>query len=98
MRNREDANDYVDFKETGARVYDMAANGREWTRDFIDFKNETVPLERKPRPDDRVIVRGNSFRNPDALLYQELKETTSWESKEYEKTSDDIGFRVVLEP
>lgn len=96
---RTDVNDYVDSIETGVRVWDMAGNGREWTRDIlIPFQNEAVPLQRKVRPDDRVVLRGCSFRSPKPMLYEDLDDVSNWESKEYESAGDDIGFRVVLEP
>jgi serine/threonine protein kinase len=99
MRDREAANDFVEFIETGVRVYDMAGDGREWTRDLLlNSQNESVPLRRKPREDDRVVVRGSSFRSPKPLMYEDLNDMSNWDSKEYDGLADDIGFRVVIEP
>jgi serine/threonine protein kinase len=97
MRNREATNDHVDFVQTGVRVYDMASNGREWTRSILGVIPEFVPLQRPVRTDDRVLLGGASFRSAEPVKYENFADTNNWDSKEYAGTADDIGFRVVLE-
>jgi formylglycine-generating enzyme required for sulfatase activity len=101
MRIRQASRDHVDWVELGKGVslYDLAGNGFEWTRNLLaNVHNETVPIRRKVREDDRIVVRGQRYLAPRPLSYEELDDETLWSSKAYGESSDEVGFRVVIEP
>jgi serine/threonine protein kinase len=83
-------------------VRDMAGNGREWTRNLsLNFNNEMVPLNRKPKDGDRVLLRGRSYANPKPLHFNDIEEDNKFkavEDQDYLEPSPFTGFRVVIEP
>jgi serine/threonine protein kinase/formylglycine-generating enzyme required for sulfatase activity len=94
-------NDYVEIEEFGARVNDLAGNGREWTRTI--FKStEVVPLVRKElKADARVVVRGQSYFGDIPLRYKDFDPKDPEvipNTHAYLSSDNDIGFRVVIEP
>jgi formylglycine-generating enzyme required for sulfatase activity len=84
------------------QVRDMAGNGREWTRNLsLSFNNETVPLTRKPKEGDRVLLRGRSYAAPNPLHFNDFEEENTKrrvEDEDYLEPSPFTGFRVVVEP
>ncbi|MDA1014612.1 MAG: bifunctional serine/threonine-protein kinase/formylglycine-generating enzyme family protein [Planctomycetota bacterium] len=72
---------------------DMAANGRELTRDLIFSSGEHVPLE-NPTADDLVRVRGASYSATRPFLYEDFPRL---DNIPYVGRSPDVGFRVVRE-
>ena len=81
---------------------DMAANGREWTRDLFLLGSGTdreVPLNRPTNNyKDRVILRGRNYVEDKPLKFTD----TSMGSERpdtlgYAETRFDVGFRVVIE-
>jgi formylglycine-generating enzyme required for sulfatase activity len=96
----------VESPEFGTRIYDLAGNGREWTRELYANNRESVPLApdrlRKLKPDDetvRVTLRGRSYLASRPLRYEDLEgEDAVPDTHQYQRPAEDIGFRVVIEP
>jgi hypothetical protein len=91
-------------------VHDMAGNGSEWTRrasSRIDFQNSAdVPLASRDKSSYDVLLRGHSFRLPRPLMFKHLLDPNDpdypgmapYLTDPVDKTPEDTGFRVVLEP
>ncbi len=78
------------------KLRDMAANGKEWTRNVADFGNKVVGRT-VLTPHDRVILRGRDYRREDPLTYQEMQDPTKRESQGSIETLLITGFRVVID-
>jgi formylglycine-generating enzyme required for sulfatase activity len=73
----------------------MSGNGEEWTRTLLG--GGFVPItDRKPEFDDGVVLRGCRYDAPRPLRYEDLKADPP-AGKQYTETSEQIGFRVVIE-
>jgi serine/threonine protein kinase len=76
---------------------DMSGNGLEWTRNIQDSP-ERVPLKEPDKTDPpRVILRARSYKEPDLLLFADLKNKNKLDTEDYFEAKPDISFRVVLE-
>jgi hypothetical protein len=74
---------------------DMAGNGREWTCDLYDPRQERhVPCG--PDSSDQVVLRGRSYAAAGPLAFRDLEGQP--ETQGYQQTSPFTGFRVVIEP
>ncbi len=81
------------------QIYDLAGNGREWTRDILlpDGSTKPGPLER-PSATDLVVLRGRNFTLAKPLTYSDLEyESKTPQTQYYLKASPYTTFRVVLE-
>lgn len=76
---------------------DMAGNGKEWTRDcyLSQDPERTVPLPPDKQKGAHISLRGRGYRETEPIPYKDLEVSGV---ATYEETSDDIGFRVVMEP
>jgi hypothetical protein len=75
---------------------DMSGNGLEWTRNIQDSP-ERVPLKEPDKLESRVILRARSYKEPDPLLFVDLKNKYKLDTEDYFEPKPDISFRVVLE-
>jgi len=75
---------------------DMAANGREWTRNS-SFNKQTVPIS-DPGNSVMIFLRGVGFNESHPLRYSDMEDEDRTASYPYQKAAPDIGFRVVIEP
>jgi eukaryotic-like serine/threonine-protein kinase len=100
----------MDKTEQG--IYDLTGNVREWCRDVYAKYKETDEPERDPDGPDspkpgrpEYVVRGGSFASwPDKVFTTrprrvDLKDNQDRAVAQFaeDETSDDIGFRVVIE-
>lgn len=82
--------------------WDMAGNGREWTRNLeFDAQNRLIPLK-QPTKNDRVELRGQSFRRRSPFKFEDPPEGEFYLDQEDPAgqkrfAADDLGFRVVIE-
>lgn len=76
--------------------YDMAGNGREWTRDIAGAGNRTLPLP-SPTDEDRVILRGKSYASRTPWRFADGNAERA-EAQYYLTPSPYTTFRVVIEP
>jgi serine/threonine protein kinase len=107
LENRQGTCDYVEIldyckDDHRIKVYDMAGNGREWTRELMDNTVESVPLSlqrsKKPNPQDVVTIRGRSFMDRRPLRYSDLgPDAQEKDSQWYGAPDKNLGFRVVIE-
>jgi serine/threonine protein kinase len=76
--------------------WDMAGNGWEWTNAVVP--GGRVPLDR-PRPFDRVRLRGHSYQARTLLLYRDMAAPGQlvFGACPYDATLPDLGFRVAID-
>jgi formylglycine-generating enzyme required for sulfatase activity len=84
-------------------IRDMAGNGLEWTRSFVGEPGLRVPLSKPVPGREQVTLRSVSFREDAPVTYAELDPENPRAilykvGAKYDEVSDEIGFRVVLEP
>lgn len=78
-------------------VRDMAANGREWTRNVPDFRSKRIGGPNIADLDP-LMLRGRSYLRDDGpLTYRELAEPRKKEILNHLETRPDIGFRAVID-
>ena len=84
------------FKPNPYGLYDMQGNVYEWVLDKVHPNYDGAPTDAKPWLSDNTdlyISRGGSFREIPKSLYASAR---NWSlSKE---PTDDVGFRLVMEP
>jgi formylglycine-generating enzyme required for sulfatase activity len=78
----------------------MAGNGVEWTRTMPGRKEDVLDRFFGTHDED-LYTRGGSFKDNKPLSFQKLDDDELQQRLDLEKsnqTSEDIGFRIVLEP
>jgi hypothetical protein len=60
--------------------------------------DDDFPLDREPRRDDRIFVRGQRYTFDEPVRFKKLDSLTGQDSIGYMQPGDETGFRVVLEP
>jgi serine/threonine protein kinase len=102
LDNREGTCDFVEIPEYGTRIFDMAGNGREWTREMMGNAGEEVPLSpqrlKKLQASDVVTLRGQSYTANRPLFYVDYDAGVTGDSQHYGAGDFDLSFRVVIEP
>jgi len=85
--------DFIDPFGTGV-IRDLAANGRELTRNVTDFGGGKRVGSPNLGMSDEVIVWGRSFSFGEPLSYADIKNDKK-EVIDHLATKSDVGFRVV---
>ncbi len=96
VRRRKEGPMPVDQANGDVSIYGcrhMAGNACEWTRTIREDRDREVPLN-NPQQDDWVEVCGRGFWMENPLRFKDLQEQVV----QYEKGSEDRGFRIVIEP
>src|SRR5262249_22600470 len=81
-----------DLSPFGCR--DLAGHGAEWTRN-IETPGKLIPLAAGDTAN--VILRGRTYRAIKPFLFKDLNSPGEGEAADYLESSDETGFRVVLE-
>jgi hypothetical protein len=87
--------DFIDPFGTGV-IRDLAANGRELTRNVTDFGGGKRVGSPNLGMSDEVIVWGRSFSFGEPLSYADIKNDKK-EVIDHLATKSDVGFRVVFD-